>query len=389
MGASEAVLPTCPDALRGLVTAELFLPITISAPRGPGLVVRNRAFVAPMCQYSVAAEDGVPTNWHLQHLGAFAAGGFGLVVAEATAVEARGRISARDIGLWNDEQVTAHRRIVEFVHSQGAAAAIQLAHAGGKASTYPWLPGHADGSLPRSDGGWLAIAPSEGAILDDLAPAMEMTVDEIAHVVEAFGSAAQRAESAGYDMVQLHAAHGYLINEFLSPLTNHRQDEYGGDPLRRMRFGIEVAEAVRAGWPRHKPVGIRVSATDWNSRGLDVDATIAFLQQLVSRGLISWVDVSSGGLRTDIPIPDGHDYQLGLAARVKRGLEAQQVVVSAVGRIIAPSQAESVVATGLAHAVSIGRAALRNPHWAAEAASQLGVPARNNPSAPQLWRAGW
>jgi len=371
------------------MTAELLTPITLQAPEGEGLRVRNRAFVAPMCQYAVDAEDGVPTDWHLQHLGAFAAGGFGLVVAEATAVEARGRISARDLGLWSDAQTAAHRRVVDFVRSQGAAAGIQLAHAGGKASTPPWLPGHADGTVSPADGGWPTIAPSDGPILDGLAPASAMTRAQIAEVVEAFAAAARRADEAGYDVAQLHGAHGYLLNEFVSPLTNRRDDEYGGDAERRMRFGIEVAEAVRAAWPAHKPLGIRVSATDWNTQGQDVEATLAFLRELATRGLISWVDVSSGGLRTDVPIPAGHGYQLALAARIAQGLADLDVVVSAVGRIEDASQAESVVVSGQAHAVSIGRAALRNPHWAAEAASTLGVPRGQNPAAPQFWRAGW
>lgn len=367
----------------------LFTPMTLATPSGEGLVVRNRTIVAPMCQYSVDREDGVPTNWHLQHVGSFAAGGFGMVTVEATAVEAVGRISPRDVGLWNAEQRDAHRQLVDMAHDNNAAIAVQLAHAGGKAGTYPWLPGFTGGSVPVSDGGWETIAPSAGPVIDGLAPANAMTTGDISRVVEAFAESARLADEAGYDAIQLHGAHGYLMHQFLSPLSNRREDEFGGDASRRMRFGVEIAEAVRAVWPAHKPVGIRVSATDWNSQGLSVDDVIEFLQELVSRELISWVDVSSGGLPTDEPITSGPGYQLPFATRIAQGLADTEVVVSAVGSITDAAQAETIVSSSQAHAVSIGRAALGNPHWAATAAAQLRVPSDQNPASPPLWRASW
>ena len=367
----------------------LFQPLTLPAPDGPGLTLRNRAIVAPMCQYVIDAEDGIPTDWHLQHLGAFAAGGFGLVTVEATGVEARGRISPRDVGLWDDSQLEAHRRVVDFIHGQGAAAAIQLGHAGGKASTYPWLPGFGDGTVPVNERGWQTVAPVDGAILPGLAPAVGLSREEIAEVVSAFADAARRADQVGYDVIQLHAAHGYLIHQFLSPLTNTRGDEYGGDEEGRTRFVREIAAAVRAVWPDHKPLGIRVSATDWIEGAWDVAATTRLLRRLTQEHGVSWVDVSSGGLGVGAQIPVGPGYQVALAAEVSRALADTSLVVSSVGLITEAAQAETILATGQAHAISIGRAALRDPHWAARAAADLGVASSDIPHAPQFWRAGW
>lgn len=371
------------------MNTRLFTPTTLATPDGTGVTLPNRAVVAPMCQYVVDAEDGVPTDWHLVHYGSFAAGGFGLVTVEATAVEARGRITPRDIGLYDDDQVPAHARVVDFVHAHGAVAAVQLAHAGGKASTHPWLPGQPDGTLPRSDGGWATVAPVDGPVMTGLDAATGLSREGIADVVAAFADAARRADAAGYDAIQLHAAHGYLMHQFLSPLTNSRTDRYGGDEEGRTLLVREIVAAVRAAWPAHKALGIRVSAQDWTEGGWDVDATTRLLRRLAAEHGVSWVDASTGGLDDGATIPVGPGYQVPHAARITRALADTDVVVSAVGLIDDATQAETVLATGQAHAVSIGRAALRDPHWAASAAARLRVPRAEIPHAPQYWNAGW
>lgn len=364
----------------------LFSPITLPARSGDGLELRNRAFVAPMCQYVVDAEDGVPTDFHLHHLGAFAAGGFGLVTVEATGVEPRGRISPRDLGLWDDAQLPGHARIVDLIHSQGAAAAIELGHAGGKGSTYPSLPGQPSGTVPVEERGWQTVSAADGPVLPNLAPAVGLSQAEIAQIVTDFTAAARRADQAGYDVIQLHGAHGYLIHQFLSPLTNTRTDSYGGDEAGRTRFVREIAAAVREVWPTQKPLGIRISGTDWTDEGWTIDQSVRLMRTLVTEYDFSWVDVSSGGLNGGrIPIRPG--YQTGLAAELKRELSDTNLVVSTVGLITDGIQAETILATDQAHAISIGRAALRDPHWASAAAAQLGVPAAENPRAPQYWRA--
>ena len=371
------------------MTRRLFEPLTLPTADGAGLHVRNRAFVAPMCQYAIDAEDGVPTDWHLVHLGSFASGGFGLVVTEATAVEARGRISPRDVGLHDDAQQAAHTRIVNFVHSQGAAAGVQLAHAGGKASTYPSLPGQPGTTVPAAERGWPTVSAVDGPVLPALDPATGLDEDGIAAVVEAFANSARRADEAGYDVVQIHAAHGYLLHQFLSPLTNTRTDGYGGDEEGRTRLAREVTAAIRKVWPAHKPLGIRISATDWVPGGWDVEASARLVRRLADEHGVTWVDVSSGGLGNGAVIPVGPGYQVPQAAHLTAALAGTGVVVSAVGMIEHASQAETILATGQAHAVSLGRAALRNPHWAAQAAADLRVPAAESPAAPQYWRAGW
>lgn len=372
----------------------LFTPVTLPTPDGTGLEVGNRAFVAPMCQYAVDATDGVPTDWHLSHLGALAAGGFGLVVVEATAVEARGRISPQDLGLWTDPQVPAHARIVDFIHGQGRHAGVQLAHAGGKASTWPMLAGYEDATVPAGEGGWPTVGAVDGPVLPNLDAASALSVEQISEVVSAFVDAARRADDAGYDVVQIHAAHGYLLHQFLSPLTNTRTDGYGGGPGGRSRLLREVVAAVREVWPDHKPLGIRVSGTDWVDPGLRVSEVVAVLADLVASGQISWVDVSSGGLTDGSTIPVGPGYQVTLAESVTRAFAAagfgeDAAVVSAVGTIDNANQAETILATGQAHAVSVGRAALRNPHWAAQAAADLRVRRQDIPHAPQFFRAGF
>jgi 2,4-dienoyl-CoA reductase-like NADH-dependent reductase (Old Yellow Enzyme family) len=268
--------------------AKIFEPLTLR-----GLTVRNRIWLAPMCQYSVERRDGVPTDWHLVHLGARAQGGFGLLLTEATAVTADGRISPQDTGLWNDRQRDAWRRIVDFLHDQGAAAGVQLAHAGRKASTYRGFAGEPQGSLPAGEGGWTTLSPSAQAFPGYDAP-REMSADDIAAVVDAFAAAARRADQAGFDVVEVHAAHGYLLHQFLSPLSNARTDGYGGDFAGRTRFLVEVVEAVRRVWPADKPLLVRLSATDWTDGGWDAAQTVRLSALLRGHG-VDLVDVSAAG----------------------------------------------------------------------------------------------
>ena len=368
----------------------LFEPVTLSAPAGPGLALRNRAALAPMCQYSVTARDGLPHDWHLVHLGARAAGGFGLVFTEATAVVPEGRISDQDTGIWNDLQRQAWGPVVAFIHSQGAAAGIQLAHAGGKASTYPWLPAHAAsgsrGTMPYDEGGWQTLGPSETDIFG-LASPREMTVAEIEASVEAWAAAAARADAAGFDVVQIHAAHGYLIHQFLSPLTNHRTDGYGGSYANRTRYVREVVAAVRAVWPAHKPLAVRLSGDDWVEDGWRISDTVLLARELRELG-VTLFDLSSAGIGP-FHGPTGPGFQVPLAAAVKAALAGTDSFVTAVGLITAPAQAEHVLVSGQADGVSIGRAALVQPNWAAVAASELGVARDLLPRAQQYWRAAW
>lgn len=385
------------------IVSTLFSPISIPTADGHGLEVRNRAFIAPMCQYSVSARDGIPTDWHLAHLGSFAQGGFGLVTIEATAVEARGRISPEDVGLWDQSQVEAHRRITDFIHSQGSVAAVQLAHAGGKASTGSGFGGTGTGSLTEDEGGWETVSSSARPTVPGLSTPRALTAQEIHDVVRSFAHAAARADEAGYDAVQIHAAHGYLIHQFLSPLANDRTDAYGGSEENRTRLVREIADAIREVWPASKPLGIRISGTDWINNGWDVEASARLSHDLVAHHGVTWIDVSSGGFvgpDGTVNIPVGPAYQAPLAARVRAAVgqddvghqtkaTAPRAVVSAVGHIEEAEQAESLLTLGTSDAVSIGRAALRNPHWAATAAKALRVPAARNPVAEPLLRGGW
>ncbi|RCK70100.1 NADH:flavin oxidoreductase/NADH oxidase [Desertihabitans brevis] len=343
----------------------LFEPLTLR-----GLTVRNRIWLAPMCQYSVEARDGVPTDWHLVHLGARATGGFGLILTEATAVTPEGRISPQDTGLWDDRQRDAWRRVVDFVHDQGAAIGVQLAHAGRKASTYRGFAGEPTGSVPASEGGWVTGSATDQPFPGYAAP-QALTTDELAEVVTAFADAARRAEQAGFDTVEVHAAHGYLLHQFLSPLTNTRTDGYGGDLAGRSRLLLEVVDAVRAVWPTEKPVLVRLSATDWTEGGWDAEQTVAVSRQLRQRG-VDLVDVSSGGnVLADIPVGPG--YQVPFARQVR---EQAEVASGAVGLITTPAQAEQVLTDGDADVVLLARVALREPSWPLRAAAELGVPWR-------------
>jgi len=343
--------------------SELFTPIALRE-----LTVRNRAWVAPMCQYS--ATDGMPADWHLVHLGSFARGGAGLVMTEATAVVPEGRISSADTGIWDDEQAAAWRRITDFLHTQGAATAIQLAHAGRKASANPpWVGGYAE----DADGGWTPLGPSAEAF-PGLRQPEEMTKAHLVDVVTAFGDAAERALAAGFDLLELHAAHGYLLHEFLSPLSNHRQDDYGGSFDNRVRLLLEVVGEVRRRVPNGTPLVVRLSATDWVEGGWDADQSVALARLLKEAG-VDLVDTSTGGnVRAQIPVGPG--YQVPYAERIRR--EAR-IPTGAVGLITEPKQAEEILASGQADVVLLARALLREPHWPLAAAHELGVERGDGP----------
>ena len=326
--------------------------------------IRNRVWVAPMCQYS--AVEGMPDDWHLVHLGSFARGGAGLVLTEATAVSPEGRISPSDTGIWNDEQRDAWTRIVDFVHGQGAAAGMQLAHAGRKASTRPPFEGR--GYVAAEEGGWETVGPSAVPFPGLPAP-RELTVAEIDGVVEDFARAARRAVEAGFDVLEIHAAHGYLLHQFLSPLSNQRQDEYGGSFDDRVRLVLRVVEAVRSVVPADLPLVTRISATDWVEGGWSADDSVALAGLLRDAG-VDLVDVSSGGNAVaDIPVEPG--YQVPFARRIR---QEAGVPTGAVGLITEPKQAEEILASGAADVVLLARALLRDPHWTLRAAHELGVP---------------
>jgi 2,4-dienoyl-CoA reductase-like NADH-dependent reductase (Old Yellow Enzyme family) len=326
--------------------------------------IRNRVWVAPMCQYS--ARDGVPNDWHLVHLGSFARGGAGLVLTEATAVSPEGRISPADTGIWNDEQVAAWTRIVDFVRGQGATAGIQLAHAGRKASTRPPFEGR--GSVPAEEGGWETVGPSAVAF-PGIAEPRELTPDAVDQVVADFTAAALRALSAGFEVLEIHAAHGYLLHEFLSPLSNRREDDYGGSFANRVRLLLRVVDSVRTAVPERTPLLVRISATDWVEGGWGADDSVALAGLLREAG-VDLIDVSTGGnAPADIPVEAG--YQVPFARRIR---DEAGIPVGAVGLITEPKQAEELVADGHADAVLLARAMLRDPHWALRAAHELGVP---------------
>ena len=346
----------------------LFSPLTL---RGTTFV--NRAWLAPMCQYS--AVDGFVDDWHLVHLGARASGGFGLLLTEATAVVPQGRISPQDAGLWSDEHATAWRRITDFVHARGTRIGVQLAHAGRKASVYrPWSS--STGSVPADDGGWGTVAPSAVAF-PELAVPSALSSDEVAALPGAFAEAARRAVAAGFDVVELHAAHGYLLHQFLSPLSNVRTDEWGGTFEGRARLLVATVDAVRAVWPDDRPLLVRLSATDWVPGGLTGDDVARVAGLLVGHG-VDLVDVSTGGnALAAIPVEPG--YQVPFARQVR----AAGLPVAAVGLLDDPALAERVLADGSADAVLVGRGALRDPSWPLRAAHRLGVRLGELPAAPE------
>jgi len=311
--------------------------------------LRNRIVMSPMCQYT-AAENGEVNDWHIMHYGARAAGGVGLIIVEATAVEARGRLSNHDLGLWCDEQIAGMRRLVDFCHRQGAAIAVQLAHAG------------------RKSWGHELIAPLPLRFSDEFPVPREMSKSDIETVIESFAAGARRAREAGFDAIELHGAHGYLINQFLSPLTNQREDEYGGSVENRMRFLLEVLGAVKEEWPAEKPILVRLSAVDYYEGGVTLNDTVQLAKELRKAG-VDVIDVSSGGIMPVAP-KSGPGYQVPMAEAVKEGAEIPTI---AVGLITEPEHAEEILFNERADLVALGRELLRNPHWPLYAAERLGV----------------
>ena len=338
----------------------LFSPLSLRS-----VSLRNRIAVSPMCQYS--ADGGRATDWHLVHLGSRAVGGAGLVIFEATAVEPEGRISHGDLGLWEDSQVEPLARVVRFVAAQGAVPCLQLAHAGRKASVRPpWEQGGAP-LLPDS-GGWLPVAPSAARFADGHATPEALTEEGVQARVRAFAAAARRALAAGFQAVEVHAAHGYLLHQFLSPLSNRRQDRYGGSFENRVRLACEVVEAVRAEWPERLPLLVRISATDWAEGGWDLDQAVELARRLKDRG-VDLVDCSSGGLLATARVPAGPGFQAGFAERIRR--EAA-VPTGAVGLITGAEQADHVIRSGQADLVLMAREFLRDPYFPLRASVRLG-----------------
>ena len=327
------------------------------------IAFKNRIFVSPMCQYSSA--DGMPNDWHLVHLGSRAVGGAALVIVEATAVSPEGRISPWDSGIWSDAQAQAFERITAFIKAQGSVAGIQLAHAGRKASTdVPWRGG---GAVSEKDGGWQPLAPSAVAFDSGSPVPRAMNADNIEAVTDRFAAAAKRSLAAGFEVVELHMAHGYLLHEFLSPLSNLRKDRWGGSPESRCRLPLKVVEAVRDIWPEHLPLFVRISCTDWMSGGWDLAQSIELCRHFKERG-VDLIDCSSGGLVPDAVIPAGPGYQTPFAAVIRREVG---IHTATVGCITAPAQAEQIVATGQADAVVMARELLRDPYWPLHAARSL------------------
>jgi 2,4-dienoyl-CoA reductase-like NADH-dependent reductase (Old Yellow Enzyme family) len=347
------------------MTDSLFSPLELRGTQLP-----NRVAVSPMCQYS--SPDGVATDWHLVHLGSRAVGGAGLVLTEATAVSPEGRISPQDLGIWTDEQADALERIATFVADQGSVPGIQLAHAGRKASTRrPWEGG---APVPVEAGGWEVVAPSEVPWPHDEGeiPTRALSGDDVDSVVDAFVDAARRARDAGFVVAEIHAAHGYLLHQFLSPVTNRREDEYGGDFEGRTALVREVTAAVRSVWPDDQPVFVRISATDWlpDRESWDVDQSVRLAPLLAAAGA-DLVDVSAGGIHPDQQLPaTGPGYQVPLAETVR---EETDLPVAAVGGITSPEFADALVRNGQADLTMLGREHLRNPYFALHAADELGV----------------
>ena len=336
----------------------LFAPLALRS-----VTLRNRIAVSPMCQYS--AQEGRAGDWHLVHLGARAVGGAGLVCFEATAVEARGRISPADLGLWEDGQIEPLARIARFVEAQGAVPALQLAHAGRKGSTAP--PWDGGKGVPESAGGWKVVAPSALPFADGYPLPHALDPEGIRGVVRAFTAAARRAQAAGFRAIEIHAAHGYLLHQFLSPLSNRREDAYGASFDGRTRLLREVVQAVRAEWPETLPLLVRISATDWAPGGWDVEQSVEVCRVL--RGLgVDLVDVSSGGLVPSAQVPAGPGYQSGFAERIRR--EAR-IATGAVGMIVTPEQADHAIRSGQADLVLMARELLRDPYFPLRAASAL------------------
>src|ERR1700704_2581970 len=350
----------------------LFSPIALR-----GLTLPNRIMVAPMCQYS--AVNGEANDWHFTHINTLALSGAAIFCIEATAVEATGRITPGCLGLWNDATEAALQPILASVRKRSkAAVAIQLAHAGRKGSSHrPWDGGQL---IPASDGGWQPVAPSAVPHKEGETPPLALDAAGLARVGDAFVAAAKRSERLGIDAIEVHGAHGYLLHQFLSPISNKRTDQYGGSLENRMRFPLEVFDAVRAAFPAHKPVGIRVSSTDWVEGGWDIEQTIAFAKELKKRN-VDWIDASSGGVSPLQKIPLGPGYQVPFAQAIR---QATGVTTMAVGLITEARQAEEIVASGKADMVTLARGMLYDPRWGWHAAVQLGGQVE---APPQYWRS--
>lgn len=326
---------------------------------------KNRIFVSPMCQY--CSDDGLPTDWHFVHLGSRAVGGAAMVIVEASAVSPEGRITSWDSGIWSDAHAEAFQRITRFIKDNGAVPGVQLAHAGRKASTEaPWRGGK---GLSVENGGWQPIAPSAIPFDAQFPTPREMTVRDIDETVEQFVAAAKRAQIAGFEVIELHMAHGYLMHEFLSPLSNHRTDEYGGSLANRMRMPVRVAREVRRAWPERLPMMVRISSTDWVEGGWDLPQSIELAKSLKEIGA-DLIDCSSGGAVPGAKIPAEPGYQVQFAEAIRREVG---IPTGAVGLIVEPRQAEKIIASGQADAVLLARAMLRDPYWPLHAARELGV----------------
>jgi 2,4-dienoyl-CoA reductase-like NADH-dependent reductase (Old Yellow Enzyme family) len=338
----------------------LFEPLTIG-----GVTLPNRIFVSPMCQYS--SDDGAPTDWHLVHLGSRAVGGAGLVMVEATGVEARGRISPGDSGLWDDRQIESFARLSRFISAQGAVAGIQLAHAGRKASTRPpWLGG---GPLAADEGPWETVSASAVPFDDGWPTPSALSRAEIGQVVAAWAAATRRTLAAGFQVLEIHLAHGYLAHQFYSPYGNQRDDEYGGSFENRIRFALEVALAVRAVWPAHLPLFARLSCTDWEPGYWDLDQAVELSRRLGALG-VDLIDASSGGNLAHARIPLGPAYQTPFAERIRR---ETSLLTAAVGLITTPELAEEILANDRADLIAMARELLRDPYWPLHAARALGA----------------
>jgi 2,4-dienoyl-CoA reductase-like NADH-dependent reductase (Old Yellow Enzyme family) len=342
------------------------MPHLFSALRLRDVTLANRIGVSPMCQYSCL--DGFANDWHFAHLAARAVGGAALVFTEAAAVSPEGRISPEDLGVWSEKHFEPLARIARFLDGQGAVAGIQLAHAGRKASVYrPWS---GEGAVPEAEGGWRPVGPSAIAFGEGYATPETLSLERIAALQQAFATAASRAYAAGFRAIEIHAAHGYLAHQFLSPLSNRRADAYGGSFDNRVRFLCECVAAARRALPEKCPLFVRISATDWTEGGWDVDQSVELARRLKSLG-VDAIDCSSGGNVETAKVPVGPGYQIPFAERIKR--EAN-IATAAVGMIAAPAQADQIVRAGQADLVLLGRELLRDPYWPLRAARELGLP---------------
>ncbi len=337
----------------------LFTPLKIR-----GIEFKNRIFVSPMCQYS--AEEGFTSEWHFAHLGSRAVGGAALVIAEATAVSPEGRITPNCLGIWDDKFIEGFKKITDFIKAQNCVPGIQIAHAGRKGSTYtPWK-GH--NSIPLNDGGWQTVAPSAIPFADGFAAPKELSTEEIKSIVKKFAAAAERSVKAGFEVIEIHMAHGYLVHQFLSPLSNKRTDEYGGSLENRCRLAVEIASAVRKAVPDTLPLFVRVSATDWVKDGWDADQSVELVKKLKESG-VDFIDCSSGGNVSDAKIPVAPGYQVQFAEKFR---EETGILTGAVGVITQAFQADNIIVSGQADAVLMAREFLRDPYFPLHAAKVLG-----------------